>query len=162
MAAGRKRAHEEPLVIGWVEWASLPDLGVASLKAKVDTGARTSALHVLGMMKVGEAPPHAAGAEPRVIVELKIPSATRGKRPKVATALATVIEFVNVRDSGGHAERRPVIETLLVVGSLQARVRVTLTDRGDMLHPMLIGRTALGSRMLIDPHHTFRLTGSRR
>jgi hypothetical protein len=61
-----------------------------------------------------------------------------------------VVEYVTVRDSGGHAERRPVIETTLVLGVLRKKVRVTLTDRGDMLFPMLVGRTAVGDHFLVD------------
>ena len=147
--------------IGWVEWASLPDLGVARLAAKVDTGARTSALHVLGMLKVGELPPAVPGGQPRAVVELKIPSATRSRKQVVVTAQAVIEELVVIRDSGGHPERRPVIVTSLVLGPLHAKIRVSLTDRGDMAYPMLIGRTALGSKLLVDPHTRFRATGPR-
>ena len=56
---------------------------------------------------------------------------------------APVVEYAHVKDSGGHTERRPVIETLLRMGDRGWRVRVTLTDRGDMRFPMLVGRTAL-------------------
>ena len=72
-----------------------------------------------------------------------------------------VVEFASVRDSGGHAERRPVVETTLELGGMSRTVRISLTDRGDMLFPMLIGRTALGSELLVDPKARFRF-GPRR
>jgi len=163
MAKTRKRVEADGgLVIGWVEWAALPDLGVPRVKAKIDTGARTSALHVLGILKVGEVPPHTVGGPPRPLVELKIPSLTRVRKPSYVTARAVIQEFVTIRDSGGHPENRPVIETTLAVGPLLARVRISLTDRGDMMYPMLIGRTALGARLLVDPHQRYRLTERKR
>jgi hypothetical protein len=62
-----------------------------------------------------------------------------------------VRDFVQIKDSSGRTERRPVIETTLRLGDLKRKVRVTLTDRGDMTYPMLIGRTALGAGIVIDP-----------
>ena len=66
-----------------------------------------------------------------------------------------VVEYAHVKDSGGHTERRPVIETLLRMGNRGWRVRVTLTDRGDMRFPMLVGRTALGPDMRVHPTRRF-------
>src|SRR5207249_1354857 len=123
------------LTIGWCEWVALPELGVARIKAKVDTGARTCALHFVSLRTVGEG----EGGLP--IVDVEIPA---GRRGATVTARCQVIEYASVRDSGGHLERRPVVETALALGGAARRVRVTLTDRGDMLFPMLIGRTALG------------------
>ena len=151
------RGGEAKLVIGWAEWVSLPDLGVARMKAKVDTGARTSALHVVGARKVGTEAPAQFGGTPRPVLEFRIPA---GSHP--VTARAVVTEFVTVKDSGGHPERRPVIETTIVLGELSARVRVSLTDRGDMMYPMLLGRTALGARVHIDPGQRYRLTSHKR
>jgi hypothetical protein len=68
-----------------------------------------------------------------------------------------VREHTLVRDSGGHAERRPVIETVLRLGTSERRVRVTLTSRGDMLFPMLVGRTALGPDVQVNPGRRFLL-----
>jgi len=128
-------------LLGWCEWVGLPDLGLARLKAKLDTGARSCALHVTA---VREGPPGFA------LVELPAPSG------KTRAVRCRVVDHARVRDSGGHVERRPVIRTTLVLGELRRQVRVTLTDRGDMRFPMLIGRTALGG-VLIDPASRFRL-----
>jgi hypothetical protein len=62
-----------------------------------------------------------------------------------------VRDYVQVKDTSGRTERRPVIETTLRLGTLERRIRVTLTNRGDMLFPLLIGRTALGPGVVVDP-----------
>lgn len=126
------RAGVPSRVCGWCEWVGLPELGIARLHAKIDTGARTSALHVRGMREVGGE------------VEVVLP----GRRALVARV--AVVDHVVVRDSGGHAERRPLIETTLVLGPVRRKVRLTLTDRGDMQFPMLVGRSALGDDVWVD------------
>lgn len=136
--------HE--LRVGWVERISLPLLGISRLKAKVDTGARTSALHVAKMRPVGTA----SGPHRRPILELTIPhGAAGGKRSVVVRA--PVRDYVQVKDTSGRSERRPVIVTTFRLGDVERRIRVTLTDRADMLFPMLIGRTALGTGVIVDP-----------
>jgi len=137
-----------PLYLGWVERVSLPDLGVEML-AKIDTGARTSALHVTriraitGLRGLDDGPR-------RPLLELTIPRSD--KRPRADRVVRVrVRDFVQIKDSSGRSERRPVIETTLRLGAVKRKVRVTLTDRGDMTYPMLIGRTALGAGVLIDP-----------
>lgn len=138
--------------IGWVERVSLPLLGIDRLKAKIDTGARTSALHVSRLRPVGTA----AGPHRRQILEITIPHAgATGHRTLVIRA--PVREYVQVKDTSGRSERRPVIETTIRLGAHERRIRVTLTDRGDMLFPMLIGRTALGPGMVVDPARRYLL-----
>jgi len=145
------------LRIGWVESVSLPALGVMRLRAKIDTGARTSALHVASMKIVGTTD----GPHRRPILELTLPGGSRGgARP--APVRVQVRDHVMVKDTSGHTERRPVIETTLRLGSVQRRIRVTLTNRGDMLFPMLIGRTALGPDVLVDPARRSLLRGKSR
>ena len=143
----------KPLRVGWVERGSLPGLGVAALLAKIDTGARTSALHVTRMKVVGS-----SGLQRRPILEITIPGRVNGGRVKAARLArpASVIrvqvrEWARVKDTSGRTERRPVIETTLRIGPLERRIRLTLTDRGDMLYPMLVGRTALGNGVVVDP-----------
>jgi hypothetical protein len=126
--------------VGWCEHVALPELGVR-LKAKIDTGARSCALHVTAMREVG------FDDIGNVILDIEVPD-DRG----VARAVRVmVVEYAHVKDSGGHTERRPVIETLLGLGDRTWRVRVTLTDRGDMRFPMLVGRTALTADMRVHP-----------
>jgi hypothetical protein len=130
-----------PFEVGWCERVELPEWGVR-LKAKIDTGARTSALHVTAMKRLGPS-----------LLEVDVPAG----RSKTARVRVEVREWTLVRDSGGHAERRPVVEALLKLGAVERRVRVSLTNRGDMLFPMLVGRTALGPEVRVLPARRFLL-----
>ncbi|MBC8133226.1 MAG: ATP-dependent zinc protease [Deltaproteobacteria bacterium] len=143
---GSAAGDRHPLHVGWVERVSLPSLGVERLRAKIDTGARTSALHVTRMTSVGTTD----GPHRRPILELTLPAGSRRGAPP-ATVRVQVREYVQVKDTSGRTERRPVIETTLRLGKLERRIRVTLTNRGDMLFPLLIGRTALGPGVVVDP-----------
>jgi len=139
-------AAPDAVCLGWVERVSLPDLGLDTL-AKLDTGARTSALHVTRMRSLTARGPQAPR---RPLLELTIPRP--GKRVRTDLVVRVrVHDYVQIKDSSGRMERRPVIETTLRLGDVQRKVRVTLTDRGDMTYPMLIGRTALGAGVVIDP-----------
>jgi hypothetical protein len=130
--------------IGWCEHVSLPELGV-KLRAKIDTGARSCALHVTQLREMG------FDDDGNVLCDVTIPD-ERG----IERALrVVVVEYAHVKDSGGHTERRPVIETLLRMGDRGWRVRVTLTDRGDMRFPMLVGRTALTPDMRVHPSRRY-------
>jgi hypothetical protein len=137
--------------VGWVEHVALPRLEIGRLKAKIDTGARTSALHVTRMRTIDTA----GGPNRRPILEITVPGGRRGERPHVVRA--TVRGFAMVRDTSGRTERRPVIETALKLGPFERRITVTLTDRGDMLFPMLVGRTALGPGVVVDPSRRYLL-----
>jgi predicted deacylase len=137
--------------VGWIEHVGLPGLEVSRLKAKIDTGARTSALHVTRMRTVDTD----GGPNRRPILEIAVPSGRRGLRPKLVRAV--VRRFVVVRDTSGRMERRPVIETALKLGPIERRISVTLTNRGDMLFPMLVGRTALGPGVVVDPSRPYLL-----
>lgn len=145
------RAHDADLVtVGWCEHVALPELGVPSLPAKIDTGARTSALHVASLREEGWT------GDGRPLVAIEVPS---GVGDGTIVARAPIAEYTWVRDSSGHAARRPVIETTLRLGPVEGRVRVSLTDRGDMSFPMLVGRTALAGRARVDPGRRFLLGG---
>jgi hypothetical protein len=149
VAPAAPRAHvatgETSLRLGWVERVSLPSLGVTPLLAKIDTGARTSALHVTRMKTV-----EPGGLARRTVLEITIPGGVDGART-ASVVRVQVREWAQVKDSSGRSERRPVIETTLQLGPLERRIRLTLTDRGDMLYPMLVGRTALGNGVVVDP-----------
>jgi hypothetical protein len=151
--AAARPVERARLAVGWCEWVALPELGLERVKAKLDTGARTCALHVASLERVGD------DDQGRPLVEIAVPV---GRRGQVVRARVPIVERSSVRDSGGHVERRPVIETLFVAFGLERRVRVSLTDRGDMLFPMLVGRTALGAELLVDPSRRFRFGPSTR
>jgi len=140
--------------LGWKEYVALPELGISRLKAKIDTGARTSALHISGFEVLERFDDGTAR------IEIRVPLDRRGKREAVAQA--TMLRTLQVTDSGGHSEDRPVIETLLVVGPVHKRVFLTLTDRQGMLFRMLLGRKALEGDFLIDVHRKYVMGGRRR
>ena len=153
--AERARAADTKVRAGWVEYVALPNLGIARLKAKIDTGARTSALHVARMKTVDTA----GGPGRRPILEIWVSGRARGTRAlKMMKVRAAVREYVVVRDTSGRTERRPVIETAVHIGPFKKRILVTLTNRGDMLFPMLIGRTALGPGIVVDPSRRYLLS----
>jgi hypothetical protein len=131
------------IVCGFCEWVSLPDLGIATLHAKIDTGARTSALHVVDLKLVGHRGSHE-------LYEARVPVHGRSHKTRTRLVHLEIQEWTLVRDSSGRQERRPVIATRLKIGPVERVVRVSLSDRGEMMFPMLIGRTALADDFLID------------
>jgi hypothetical protein len=136
-------AEVRPAIIGWKEYLDLPELGIRRLKAKVDTGARTSSLHVHDLAVVDR---HGDGT---AVVEFAVPLSRRHPERRVTTR-ARMLREVRVVDSGGNAEVRPVIETELVLGPVHKRILLTLTDRSGLLFRMLIGRKALEGDFLVD------------
>ena len=150
----RKPKVAAKLCVGWVERVSLPDLGLRRVQAKIDTGARTSALHVLSTRPVD------TDHRGRVIFEIALPPGTGTSKPRLVRV--PVRDRVEVRDTSGHREQRHVIETTMDLGPLRRRIRLSLTDRGDMRYPLLVGRTALGTAAVVDPSRRFVLRKSAR
>lgn len=145
-------SSDKPLTLGWREWVSLPELGIPGIKAKVDTGARTSALHAF------ELTPFTENGVQRVTFRIH---PLRGNDERVLTCTADVIDERIVTDSGGHKEQRLVIETLLSVGPHAWPIEITLTARENMLFRMLLGRTAIRGRAQVDPSRSY-LVGKKR
>jgi hypothetical protein len=135
-------------VIGWREWVALPELGIAAIKAKMDTGARTSALHTFLIE------PFEADGQARVRFGVH-PHLKR--RDIEIFCVADLVDQRLVRDSGGHEENRYVIRTLLRFAGEQWPIEMTLTDRDPMQFRMLLGRTALRHRLMVDSSHSYRM-----
>lgn len=133
-------------VLGWREWVALPDLGIDRVKAKVDTGARTSTLHtfkVEPLQRDGEA-----------WVRFWVHPLQRSEA--VETCCETpVLDRRVVRDSGGHEEERFVIRTRVEIAAACWPIEVTLTDRDSMGFRMLLGRTAIRGRYLVNPGKSY-------
>lgn len=140
---------ETPVLIGWKEYLDLPDLGIRNLKIKVDTGARTSALHVDRIE-----PPDDDDDDRRPILHFHN---LHGLGEPAQTARARVLGDLRVTDSGGHREVRPVIETTLRLGHVEKKIRLTLTNRTGMLFPMLLGRKALEGDFVVDVARKYEL-----
>ena len=144
---------EDVLVLGWREWTSLPELGINRIKAKVDTGARTSALHAF------EVRPFVENNIQRV--EFKIHPRQYNKE-KVVVCVADILDERSVTDSGGHKENRWVIKTPLMIGQHSWPIEITLTARDDMRFRMLLGRTAIRGRAQVDPSRSYVVGKKRR
>ncbi len=142
-SAKKKRAKR---IIGWREWVRLPDLNVGRIKAKIDTGARTSALHaykITPFTKDGAA-----------YVRFAVHPMQRQRKPEIM-CVAVVIDHRGVTDSGGRVEQRYVIRTTLKLGKRRWPIELTLTNRDQMGFRMLIGRQALRRRYLVDTGRSF-------
>ncbi|MZR62308.1 ATP-dependent zinc protease [Alcanivorax sp. DP30] len=138
------------VTVGWREWASLPELGIDAIKMKVDTGARTSAIHafeVESFMRDGQE-------------WVRFSLHPIQEHPQITVCEAPVLDRRVVTDSGGHKEERPVIVTTIDLGGRQWPIEVTLTDRENMIFRMLLGRTAM-NEIMVEPTASFLLGGDR-
>jgi hypothetical protein len=138
--AGVPHSAAQTETLGWREWAALPSLGIAALKAKLDTGARTSSLHVESVRSYYE-----GGAQQVAFV---VRPRRRGSR--VVACAAPVLDRRRVTDSGGHGSERWFIAVDVGLAGRVFTTEINLTDRGAMLFPLLLGRSALHSRFCVD------------
>ncbi len=132
--------------VGWREWAALPDLGLPAIKVKVDTGARTSALHAFDV--------DAFNRDGKDFVRFCM-HPLQNNDLLVINCEAPIIDQRIVSDSGGHKESRYVIETLLVIGGDQWPIEMTLTNRDNMRFRMLLGRRAMQNRIVVFPDDSY-------
>lgn len=134
-------------VVGWREWLAIPALTLPVIKAKVDTGARTSALHAFYLE-----PCEVDGIER---IRFGVHPLQR-RKDIIVHCEADILDRRVVTDSGGHREMRYTIEVEIILGGETWPVEMTLTDRDTMQFRMLLGRTALRGRALVDPARSYR------
>ncbi|HMO14038.1 MAG TPA: RimK/LysX family protein [Pirellulaceae bacterium] len=133
-------------IVGWREWVSLPSLGIARIKAKVDSGARTSTLHAYDIETYFD-----RGEE---FVRFKV-HYLQNNDNVFAESVARVVEHRIVKSSSGHESNRPVIDTQIHFLNQAWNLEITLVGREQMGFRMLIGREALRGRFLIDPNLSY-------
>ncbi|MGK0171348.1 MAG: hypothetical protein ACI9W2_003077 [Gammaproteobacteria bacterium] len=136
---GRRR--KDLRILGWREVVALPELGIEKIKCKVDTGARTSAIHASNCEEFRR--------DDKVFVRFDVTVITK-HRKQVCHCECPLVDQRVVTDSGGNRENRRVVKTLIQVGSERFPIELTLTDRTQMRFPMLLGRTALRERFLVN------------
>lgn len=132
--------------IGWREWVALPQLGILDIKAKIDTGARTSALHAFSLR------PFKENGKDRIAFDIH---PLQNNVDLVMSCTADIIDKRWVTDSGGHREERFVIYTPMVLGNQTWPIEITLTERDSMLFRMLLGRSAIRKRFVVNPAKSF-------
>lgn len=137
---------DKPLIFGRKEWVALPDLGLPAIKAKVDTGARTSALHASDIEPMGTA------AKPMIRFTVH-PLPLRPDISVICTA--AILAERDVTSSNGEKERRYIIATRLRVGEREWPIEIGLANRELMSHRMLLGRQAIPPEFMIDPANSY-------
>ena len=143
-----KSSNVDKVVLGWREWVALPELGIEHIKVKVDTGARTSALHTFKLETFME------NGKGRVRFSIH---PYQHDLSIVRECVADLVDERNVTDSGGYTELRPVISTPIRLGSITRDIEITLTNRENMKFRMLLGRTAMKGSFTVDPARSYLL-----
>ena len=143
-----KPIRKHPL-IGWREWVQLPELNIDKIKAKIDTGARTSALHAFALK------PFTENGKNKICFDIH---PLQHDTQKIISCVADVVDKRWVTDSGGHEEERYVIQTPITIAGQTWSIEITLTERENMLFRILLGRRALRKRFIINPARSFITT----
>lgn len=137
-----KHKHHPQLIIGRNEWCQLPDMNIPAIKVKVDTGAKTSAIHAFNI--------HQIIKDGKTFAQFDV-HPIQGNNGVIVSCIAPVLAQRNVMSSNGQKECRLVIETTLSMGAHSWNIELTLTNRDLLRYRMLLGREALNHNVLVDP-----------
>lgn len=140
--------NNELITVGWREWVLLPNLGLPWIKAKIDTGAKTSCLHASYVTQFTKND------------ELWVRFGMHPNQDETETIVhceSKVLDERTVTDSGGHSEKRFVIATQFIIGEQEAPIELTLTNRDNMRYRMLLGRRAMEKRLIVNPSESYLL-----
>lgn len=132
--------------VGWREWVGLPEFGIDRIKAKIDTGASTSAIHAVHIHRFVE------DGRPRVRFEVH---PLQRRTDVTMVCVADVLDERVVTSSTGHREKRLVVRTRLAIGGRSWPIALTLANRDSMGFRMLLGRAAMHGRLLVDPSASY-------
>lgn len=143
------RSAPEPLVIGVAEYVDIPEWRILRLRAKIDTGARSSALHVENIRELGSG---------WVRFDVRL---SRNRSERRVTVEAPIARRGRVRPSNGQLETRIFVIVTVRIGPVQREIELSLVDRGRMIFRMLIGRRALSHAFLVDPSRRYQLSKPR-
>lgn len=136
-------------IIGWREWIDFPDLQIFKIKAKIDTGARSSSLHAFQLQPFQK--------EGREFIRFQVHPYQRNSRV-IVKAESELLEWRQVTNSGGNSQLRPVIKTQIFLNNQTWLIELTLTNRDVMGFRLLLGREALRKRFLVNPGRSFLLS----
>jgi hypothetical protein len=142
---GERSSEHGPILVGWREWVGLPLFGIHAIKAKTDTGARTSALHAEAIQR------HTVSGTPMLAFRV---FPFRGDRVTVVSVEAALVGERLVRSSDGDAQLRPIVRTTLEIAGIEREIEISLARRDLMGFRMLLGRAALEG-MLVDPMRSY-------
>lgn len=138
-----------PTVIGFAEFVDFPEWGIVGLRGKIDTGAKTSALHVSNIRETGDG---------RVGFDVRL---HRRKAERIVHVEAPIVRRGSVRPSNGVLQTRLFVAATLRIGAIEREIELNLVDRKNMIYRMLVGRTAIGNGVVVDPNRRYVLTRGR-
>lgn len=147
MVVGKNKKNSKVyIILGWREWFQLPELKVEKIKVKIDSGAKTSALHVSEIRYLTK--------NKKRHVRFTIHPLQKNTR-KTIRATALLVEHRKIKSSNGAITRRPVIKTKLKLGEHSWPIELTLINRDEMGFRMLLGRSGVPERFVINPHRSY-------
>jgi len=144
-----KNIKQPKLIVGWREWAQLPDLNIEQIKVKIDTGAKTSSLHAFDLSTFTN-----MGQE---WLQFDV-HPYQDNEAITRTCSCPIVDHRWITSSSGHRQKRFIIQTTLTIGEYSSIIEISLANRDEMGFRMLVGRNALKRRILVDPSHSFLLS----